>query len=168
MSSDLIRHAAEIVASYVSNNEMPAKDVTGLLNEVFSTLNRMSGQQVAELPKITPVQESAPAEESPDTDDKKERRPPAVKTERKKIEPAVPIETSVSADAILCLVCGKPCKAIKGHLSRSHGIDLDEYRRRYNLDRDYPMVSPSYSERRRQLAIDAGLGEKLRASRKKV
>lgn len=170
MSSDLIRHAAEIVEAYVSNNEMPAKDVAGLLSEVFSTLARMSGQPLAESAKAGPITESAASDEGDNDEEKKEpsRRSAVAKPASKRTEPVVTIEESVRDDAILCLVCGKACKALKGHLTRSHSLDLDEYRQRYNLARDYPMVAPNYSERRRQLAIDAGLGEKLRAARKKV
>lgn len=172
MSSDLIRHAAEIVEAYVSNNEMPAKDVAGLLSDVFTTLSKMSGTSAADSSKPALAAEPANVDEGGDDEEKKEpaRRgaPTGPRAERKKIEPVISIESSVRDDAILCLVCGKACKALKGHLTRSHAIDVDEYRRRYGLERDYPMVAPNYSERRRQLAIDAGLGEKLRAARKKV
>ena len=77
-----------------------------------------------------------------------------------KPEPAVSIRASVKKDRIVCLECGKDQKMLKRHLSTAHGLTTDEYRERWGLAADYPMVAPDYSERRRDLAKQIGLGRK--------
>ncbi|MEL1250783.1 MucR family transcriptional regulator [Aurantiacibacter gilvus] len=77
-----------------------------------------------------------------------------------KPEPAVSIRASVKKDKIVCLDCGRDMKMLKRHLSTDHGLTPDEYRERWNLPADYPMVAPAYSDTRRQLAKDIGLGRK--------
>ncbi|MFD2236534.1 MucR family transcriptional regulator [Aureimonas populi] len=74
--------------------------------------------------------------------------------------PAVSVRASLaSRDHILSMIDGKPYKSLKRHLS-SHGLTPVEYRGRYNLPRDYPMVAQSYSEQRREVAKRLGLGRK--------
>lgn len=73
-------------------------------------------------------------------------------------EPAVPVRRSVRPDAITCLVCGRRFKAIKRHLAADHGLTPDEYRARWGLPADYPMVAPDYADARSRLAKQAGLG----------
>jgi predicted transcriptional regulator len=75
-------------------------------------------------------------------------------------EPAVSVRASVKPDAITCLDCGKKMKMLKRHLSTDHGLSTDEYRQRWNLPTDYPMVAPNYAEKRRDLAKKIGLGRK--------
>lgn len=75
-------------------------------------------------------------------------------------EPAVPVRRSVRPDAITCLVCGRRFKAIKRHLAADHGLTPDEYRARWGLPADYPMVAPDYADTRSRLAKQAGLGRK--------
>ena len=74
--------------------------------------------------------------------------------------PAVPVKKSVTADAIICLECGKRQKSMRRHLQSAHGQTPDQYRDRWDLGRDYPMVAPSYAEKRSQLARESGLGRK--------
>ena len=75
-------------------------------------------------------------------------------------EPAVSIRASVKPDYIVCLEDGKKLKMLKRHLMTSYGLTPDAYRAKWNLPADYPMVAPSYAERRRSLAIRIGLGNK--------
>jgi predicted transcriptional regulator len=75
-------------------------------------------------------------------------------------EPAVSIRASVKKDFIVCLDCGKKMKMLKRHLMTDHGMTPDEYRARWNLGADYPMVAPNYAEKRRVLAKKIGLGRK--------
>jgi predicted transcriptional regulator len=76
------------------------------------------------------------------------------------LSPAVPVKKSVTPDAIICLECGKRQKSMRRHLQAAHGQTPDQYRDRWDLGRDYPMVAPSYAEKRSQLARDSGLGRK--------
>ena len=73
-------------------------------------------------------------------------------------DPAVPIRSSVKKDHIVCLDCGKKMKMLKRHLSTEHGLTVDEYRARWGLGGDYPVVAPDYAETRRDLAKKIGLG----------
>ena len=75
-------------------------------------------------------------------------------------EPAVPINKSVTRKVIVCLECGKPQKMIKRHLVTSHGLTPDDYRAKWGLPQAYPMVSAEYSQLRKKLAEDIGLGRK--------
>jgi len=75
-------------------------------------------------------------------------------------EPMVPIKKSVTPEYIVCLDCGKRVKMLKRHLRTAHGLSVGEYRDRWNLPREYPMVAPSYAEKRSTLAVRIGLGHK--------
>ena len=74
--------------------------------------------------------------------------------------PAVAIRRSVGADAITCLDCGKKAKMLKRHLMTAHGLTSDEYRRRWGLAANYPIVAPNYSARRSEMAKTLGLGRR--------
>lgn len=86
-------------------------------------------------------------------------RDPA-ETEPPRPEPAVPVRRSVRPDAITCLACGRRFKAIKRHLAAEHGLTPEEYRARWGLPADYPLVAPDYADTRSNLAKQAGLGRK--------
>jgi len=75
-------------------------------------------------------------------------------------EPAVPLKKSVFADYIVCLEDGKKLKMLKRHLMTSYNLTPDAYRERWGLPLSYPMVAPSYAERRSALAKSIGLGRK--------
>ena len=75
-------------------------------------------------------------------------------------DPAVSVRSSVKKDHIVCLDCGKKMKMLKRHLSTEHGMTPAEYRARWNLSSDYPMVAPDYAATRRDLAVKIGLGRK--------
>ncbi len=70
------------------------------------------------------------------------------------------IKKSIKPDHLVCLDCGKQFKTIKRHIKASHGLTVDEYRRRYGLPSDYPVTAPNYSEKRTSIAINLGLGRK--------
>lgn len=80
--------------------------------------------------------------------------------EPEKLTPAVSIRKSVTPDYIVCLEDGKKFKSLKRHLSTHHGMTPDEYRAKWNLPADYPMVAPAYAAARSQLAKNMGLGRK--------
>lgn len=81
--------------------------------------------------------------------------PPASKQ-----EPAVSICASVKPDYIVCLEDGKKLKMLKRHLSTAYGMTPDEYRAKWGLSKDYPMVAPNYAAMRADLAKQIGLGKK--------
>jgi predicted transcriptional regulator len=77
-------------------------------------------------------------------------------------EPAVAIKKSVTADYIVCLEDGKKLKMLKRHLKTAYNMTPDEYRERWGLASDYPMVAPSYAAQRSTLAKKIGLGTRAR------
>lgn len=79
--------------------------------------------------------------------------------------PAVSIKKSITADAIICLDCGKPMAMLKRHLSAEHGLSADEYRAKWHLASDYPVVAPNYAAKRSALAKSIGLGQKPKTRR---
>ena len=72
--------------------------------------------------------------------------------------PAVPIKQSVSNDYLICLEDGKKLKMLRRHLKRVYGLTPEQYRARWGLPSDYPMVAPSYARKRSELAKKMGLG----------
>ncbi len=131
----LVELATEIVAAYVSNNAVPANEVSALINEVYTALHAA-------------VRNAAQPQEEP-------------QEERK---PAVSIRRSVSDDYIICLECGGKFKSLRRHLQSRHGLTPEEYRARWNLPANYPMVAKNYREARSRLAKELGLGRKPAAA----
>jgi predicted transcriptional regulator len=79
--------------------------------------------------------------------------------------PAVPIKKSVQQDYIVCLEDGKKLKMLKRHLKTAYNMTPEQYRERWGLSSDYPMVAPAYARQRSRLAKDIGLGTRARRSR---
>ena len=73
-------------------------------------------------------------------------------------EPAVPVKKSVMPDHIVCLEDGKKLKMLKRHLRTAYGLTPEQYREKWNLPADYPMVAPNYAKKRSSLARQIGLG----------
>ena len=126
---ELIKLAAQIVASYVSKNSVQVSDVPALITSIHQSLKGL-GQ---------PQEPTEPAAEQ---------------------KPAVPIKKSVTPDYIVCLEDGKKLKMLKRHLQSSYGLTPDEYRVKWGLPSDYPMVAPNYAKARSDLAVKLGLGRK--------
>lgn len=82
-----------------------------------------------------------------------------------KLKPAVTIAKSVTEDYIVCLEDGRKLKMLKRYLRSRYNMSPDEYRRRWSLPADYPMVAPSYTERRSEFAKKIGLGKGVRKAR---
>jgi predicted transcriptional regulator len=84
------------------------------------------------------------------------------------LKPAVPIKRSVTPDYIVCLEDGKKLKMLKRHLRVSFNLSPDEYRKKWGLADDYPIVAPKYAAQRSELAKKIGLGKSRRKGRKKA
>lgn len=83
--------------------------------------------------------------------------------QQEELVPAVPIKKSVTDDYVICLEDGKKLKMLKRHLMTAYGLTPEEYRARWGLKPDYPMVAPNYAAKRQQLAKKIGLGRKPKA-----
>lgn len=86
--------------------------------------------------------------------------------EEQQAEPAVPIRKSVTQDYLICLEDGKKFKSLKRHLRTHYNLSPEEYREKWGLPRDYPMVAPSYAQARSRLAKKMGLGQTGQRKRK--
>jgi predicted transcriptional regulator len=84
----------------------------------------------------------------------------AAEPEQKPLVPAVPIRKSINPDYIVSLEDGRKFKSLKRHLAGTYGMTPDEYRAKWGLPRDYPMVAPNYAKARSDLAKRMGLGRK--------
>ena len=135
-AEELVAMTSEIVAAYASNNQIATADLPDLIRNIHATLTGLGGGGE---PEAEQVAETPPA-------------------------PAVPIDTSVGKDAIICLDCGKGFKTLKRHLSTEHDLTPTAYKDRWGLSKDYPLVAPSYSKKRAATAKKIGLGRKLKAS----
>jgi len=81
--------------------------------------------------------------------------------------PAVPVRRSIRPDHLVCLVCGKPQKTLKRHLGAAHGLTPAQYRERFELRADYPMIAPSYAQQRSDLAVQIRLGRPKKLARRR-
>ena len=132
-----------------ANNEMHETLIT-LTSDIVAAHVGSNNVGVGELPQlITNVYAALAALGAPEAEPE---APP---------QPAVPIRSSVKKDKILCLEDGMELKMLKRHLMTHHNMTPDQYRARWKLPNDYPMVAPDYTETRRDLAKKIGLGRKL-------
>lgn len=139
MSSNTIELATELTIAWLNNpnNRASADDVPAFLQRMHSTLNALSSSE----------------------------EPAAASDDDQGATPAVSVRKSLaSKDFIISLIDGKPYKSLKRHLAR-HGLTPEQYRERYKLKPDYPMVAENYAKQRRDLALKIGLGSKGRAAR---
>jgi predicted transcriptional regulator len=88
---------------------------------------------------------------------------PAVTSQK----PAVPVKKSITPDYMICLEDGKKLKMLKRYLRTRYGLTTDEYRTKWSLPADYPMVAPNYAARRSEFAKKIGLGRKSRTPKKR-
>lgn len=136
---DAVALAAELTIAYLgnSNTRVSAEDIPTFLRSMHQTIRELSRGATAEPEPVDARQEGAV-------------------TARKSL---------ASRDHIISMIDGKPYKTLRRHLAK-HGLTPEQYRQRYGLKADYPMVAASYSEARRDMAQKIGLGSKGRAARK--
>jgi predicted transcriptional regulator len=125
-----IQLTAEIVSAYVSNNSVPAGDLSALISQVHSALARVSSGQGD------------------------------LSTEP--LKPAISVKKSITPEHIVCLEDGKKFKSLKRHLRTQYNMTPEQYREKWALPADYPMVAPNYAAARSQLAKQMGLGQQRR------
>lgn len=91
--------------------------------------------------------------------------PTATVANVEKQKPAVSVRKSIQDDQLICLECGGHFKSLKRHLTTHHAITPEEYRDKWDLPADYPMVAPAYAEARSRLAKEMGLGQRRKSGR---
>lgn len=139
-TSNIEGFTASVVSAYVANNAIRAEEVGKLLVEVAAAFRNISRG---------PSEVSAESARDPNLP----HLPPPGK-------PAVPIKSSVYPDHIVCLEDGKKLVALRRHLRSAYQMTPEQYRARWGLPENYPMVAPNYAKRRSELARQSGLGRK--------
>ena len=137
-SSGILSLTAQIVSAHVGNNAVSAGELPGLIQQVYHALRGSAPGPAAERP--------APSEP------------------RERPRPAVQVSKSVFEAYIVCLEDGKKLKTLKRHLQTAFGMSPEQYRTKWGLPPDYPMVAPEYARTRSDLAKAIGLGTRPRTS----
>lgn len=135
--SDLLNLVSDIVAAYVSNNSVTVAELPSVIKSVHTTLGTLNGGGA--------VSEGAVSGQ----------------------KPAVPVKKSVFPDYLVCLEDGKRLKMLKRYLRSRYGLSPDQYRAKWGLPTDYPMVASNYAARRSEFAKKIGLGRPATKSRRR-
>jgi predicted transcriptional regulator len=128
-SDHLVALAADIVCAYVSNNTINAADLPSVIGAVHSALAQAAGGAHAPAPVV-----------------------------REELKPAISLKKSITPEYLICLEDGKKFKSLKRHIRTHYNLSPEEYRDKWGLPHDYPMVAPNYAEARSALAKKMGLG----------
>jgi predicted transcriptional regulator len=135
--SDLLNLVSDIVAAYVSNNTVTLAELPSVIKSVHTTMGALNSG--------TAVSEGAASGQ----------------------KPAVPVKKSVFPDYLVCLEDGKRLKMLKRYLRSRYGLSPDQYRAKWGLPTDYPMVASNYAARRSEFAKKIGLGRPAAKSRRR-
>jgi predicted transcriptional regulator len=128
-SADFVELTVDIVSAYVSNNPVPPGELAQLITRIHGALTQIASGQVESKASAAPLQ------------------------------PAISVKKSVTADHIVCLEDGRTFKSLKRHLRAKYDMSPEQYRAKWGLPPDYPMVAPNYAKARSDLAKAIGLGQ---------
>jgi predicted transcriptional regulator len=141
MATEVLKLTAQIVISHASMSELTPKELVDEIKEIYSVLTTLEGGEALLEAAVAVVEKEPEAEVV--------RKPP------------IPLDEIVKEKYVVCLECGKKMRTLKAHLRKAHHLVPAEYFRRYSLDpKKYPLVCKEYSEQRRKLAKEKGLGER--------
>lgn len=133
----ILEMAAEIVAAHASTTSMTKEELVAELSELHKTLSALEkGEEVA-----------------------------AAASEEEAAAPAISRKKAFGKDKVVCMICGKGMKTLARHLKTAHGMTPAEYRKQFDIPRTQPLAARNYSESRRQMAVERGLGENLAKAR---
>ncbi|MDW7643740.1 MAG: MucR family transcriptional regulator [Desulfuromonadales bacterium] len=131
----LLEMAAEIVAAHASTTPMSRDELVAELSEIHNALSALEKGE-------------------------------AVAAEAETVEaPAVSRKKAFGKDKVTCMICGKEMKTLARHLRTAHDMKPSDYRKQFDIPRTQPLAARAYSESRRQMAVDRGLGENLAKAR---
>ena len=137
MDTSITELTSDIVSAYVAHNRVATEALAELIAQTHEALDRLS------------------------------RGEGAIVVEAAKPAPAVPIRRSITPDFLISLEDGRKYRSLKRHLSSQYGMTPADYRAKWGLPADYPMVAPSYSKQRSEMAKARGLGQNWPRSRRK-
>ncbi len=141
MATEALKLTAQIVISHASMSELTPKELVDEIKGIFTVLTAIEAAEGL-LEAAGGVAEPGPEAE-------------VLK------KPSIPLDEIVKEKYVVCLECGKKMRTLKAHLRKAHQLAPAEYFRRYSLDpKKYPLVCKEYSEQRRKLAKEKGLGER--------
>jgi len=136
MAAEILNLTAQIVSSHASMSELTPQELVKEIKKVYDTLSSLESGAVLEI--MTPGK--APEEE-------------AVK------KPSISLKDIVTRKHVVCLECGKKLRTLRTHIRKAHKLMPKEYFKKFGLDpKKYPLVCKEYSEQRRKLAMERGLG----------
>jgi predicted transcriptional regulator len=139
MPAEILKLTTEIVISHVSRSEMSTQQLVEEIKEVYNLLGSLESG-------------AAPESAAPE-------KVPEVEVVKK---PSIPLKDIVTQKQVVCLECGKKLRTLKAHIRKAHGLMPKEYFQRFGLDpKKYPLVCQEFSEKRRKLAVERGLGAKI-------
>ena len=139
MATELLKLTAQIVMSHASMSELTPKELVEEIKEVYQLLSSLEGGLA--------LAEEGEAEKALEAQIVK--------------KPSIPLQEIVKEKYVVCLECGKKMRTLKAHLRKAHQLTPKDYYRRYSLDpKKFPLVCKEYSEQRRKLAKEKGLGAK--------
>jgi len=134
MASAILKLTTEIIVSHASMSELSPQQLVEEIKEVYNTLASLEAGVVTEGPE-------------------------KVEEVEKIKKPSIPLKDIVKEKHVVCLECGKKLRTLKGHIRKIHKLMPKEYFKKYGLDpKKYPMVCKEYSEQRRKIALEKGLG----------
>jgi predicted transcriptional regulator len=138
MASEVLKLTADIVISHASMSELSTRQLVEEIKDIYNVLSAL---------EFGVAPETLAAEWAPE----------GVK------KPPIPLKDIVTQKYVVCLECGKKMRTLKAHIRKAHGLMPKEYFKRFGLDRKkYPLVAKEYSEQRRKIAVDRGLGQGIR------
>ena len=133
----LLEMAVEIVAAHASSTSLSKEELIAELGEVHKALAAL---EKGEAVTTETAEEAAAA-------------------------PAISRKKAFGKDKVVCMLCGKEMKTLARHLKTAHGMKPGEYRKQFDIPRTQPLAARAYSESRRQMAVDRGLGDNLAKAR---
>ncbi|HEY7746976.1 MAG TPA: MucR family transcriptional regulator [Desulfuromonadales bacterium] len=133
----LLEMAAEIVAAHASSTSLTKEELIAELSEIHKALTAL---EKGEAVTAEVVEEVTGA-------------------------PTISRKKAFGKDKVVCMLCGKEMKTLARHLKTAHGLKPGEYRKQFDIPRSQPLAARSYSESRRQMAVERGLGENLAKAR---
>ena len=141
MATEALKLTAQIVISHASMSELTPKELVDEIKDIYNVLAALESREaLLEAP-------GGVVEPGPEAEVKK--------------KPSIPLDEIVKEKYVVCLECGKKMRTLKAHLRKAHHLAPAEYFRRYGLEpKKYPLVCKEYSEQRRKLAKEKGLGER--------
>ncbi|MBU1569227.1 MAG: MucR family transcriptional regulator [Proteobacteria bacterium] len=164
MASNLLDLTAEIVGAHASVTEMTSDELLKEIKMVYATLEGLEkGEESVsiEMPAREPKKLSKKTQEPAEPVAEKAEEKPAIP-----VAPALTIEEAFKPDQVACMICGKTgMTTLKRHLTAAHNLKPGQYRKQFNIPKDQPLAATDYIAKRRQIALDRGLGDKLAAAR---